>query len=106
MSRADEIFAQNMQEILQKGFWDTELSVRPHRKIIRYRQPLQLAGGVSHSHHAPYGVPLLRGRIALDLAEKEQQHSRLKFPYLGQLGGRNGFDRQSVRLSVGGQAPL
>ncbi len=29
MSRADDIFAQNMQEIMQNGFWDTELSVRP-----------------------------------------------------------------------------
>jgi thymidylate synthase len=30
MSRADEIFAQNMQDIMDNGFWDTELSVRPH----------------------------------------------------------------------------
>ncbi len=29
MSRADEIFAQNMQEIMEGGFWDTELAVRP-----------------------------------------------------------------------------
>lgn len=29
MSRADEIFAQNMQDIMDNGFWDTELSVRP-----------------------------------------------------------------------------
>ena len=30
MSRADEIFAQNMQDIMENGFWDTELDVRPH----------------------------------------------------------------------------
>ncbi len=30
MSRADEIFAQNMQDIMENGFWDTELNVRPH----------------------------------------------------------------------------
>ncbi len=29
MSRADEIFAKNMQDIMENGFWDTELSVRP-----------------------------------------------------------------------------
>ena len=29
MSRADEIFAQNMQDIMDNGFGDTELSVRP-----------------------------------------------------------------------------
>ncbi len=29
MSRADEIFAQNMQDIMKNGFWDTELAVRP-----------------------------------------------------------------------------
>ena len=30
MSRADEIFAQNMQDIMENGFWDTDLNVRPH----------------------------------------------------------------------------
>ena len=30
MSRVDEIFAQNMQDIMENGFWDTELDVRPH----------------------------------------------------------------------------
>ena len=30
MSRADEIFAQNMQDIMENGFWDTDLKVRPH----------------------------------------------------------------------------
>ena len=30
MSRADEIFAQNMQDIMENGFWDTHLNVRPH----------------------------------------------------------------------------
>lgn len=29
MSRADEIFIQNMKDIIQNGFWDTELDVRP-----------------------------------------------------------------------------
>ncbi len=29
MSRADEIFAQNMRDIMENGFWDTELAVRP-----------------------------------------------------------------------------
>ena len=29
MSRADEIFAQNMTDIIENGFWDTELEVRP-----------------------------------------------------------------------------
>ena len=29
MSRADEIFAQNMQDIMENGFLDTELDVRP-----------------------------------------------------------------------------
>ena len=30
MSRADEIFVQNMKDILENGFWDTDLPVRPH----------------------------------------------------------------------------
>ena len=30
MSKADEIFVQNMKDILENGFWDTELEVRPH----------------------------------------------------------------------------
>lgn len=30
MSRADEIFAQNMKDIMENGFWDTDLDVRPH----------------------------------------------------------------------------
>ena len=29
MSRADDIFAQNMQDIMDNGFWDTDLPVRP-----------------------------------------------------------------------------
>ena len=29
MSRADEIFIQNCRDILDKGFWDTDLKVRP-----------------------------------------------------------------------------
>ena len=30
MSRADEIFVENMKDIMENGFWDTELDVRPH----------------------------------------------------------------------------
>ena len=30
MSKADEIFVQNMKDILENGFWDTDLPVRPH----------------------------------------------------------------------------
>lgn len=30
MSKADEIFIENMKEILNEGFWDTDLKVRPH----------------------------------------------------------------------------
>ncbi len=30
MSRADEIFIDNMKDILENGFWDTDLKVRPH----------------------------------------------------------------------------
>ena len=29
MSRADELFINNCNEIIQTGVWDTELSVRP-----------------------------------------------------------------------------
>ena len=29
MSRADEIFAQNMTDIMENGYWDTDLQVRP-----------------------------------------------------------------------------
>ena len=30
MSRADEIFIENMKDILENGVWDTEFNVRPH----------------------------------------------------------------------------
>ena len=30
MSRADEIFAKNMTDIMENGFWDNDLAVRPH----------------------------------------------------------------------------
>ena len=30
MSRADQIFVENMKDILENGFWDTNLEVRPH----------------------------------------------------------------------------
>ena len=30
MSRADQIFVENMKDILENGFWDTDLPVRPH----------------------------------------------------------------------------
>ena len=30
MSRADEIFVSNIKDIIQNGFWDTDLPVRPH----------------------------------------------------------------------------
>ena len=30
MSRADQIFVENMKDILENGFWDTDLQVRPH----------------------------------------------------------------------------
>ena len=30
MSRADQIFVENMKDILENGFWDTDLEVRPH----------------------------------------------------------------------------
>ena len=29
MSRADEIFIQNMTDIIENGFWDTDCDVRP-----------------------------------------------------------------------------
>ena len=29
MSRADEIFIQNMTDIMENGYWDTDLAVRP-----------------------------------------------------------------------------
>ena len=29
MSRADKIFVENMTEIMEHGFWDTDLNVRP-----------------------------------------------------------------------------
>lgn len=29
MSKADDIFIQNCEDILEKGFWDTGLDVRP-----------------------------------------------------------------------------
>ena len=29
MSKADEIFIANMTDIMENGFWDTELDVRP-----------------------------------------------------------------------------
>ena len=30
MSKADQIFIENMKDIMENGFWDTELNVRPH----------------------------------------------------------------------------
>ena len=30
MSKADEIFVANMKDIMENGFWDTDLPVRPH----------------------------------------------------------------------------
>ena len=30
MSRADDIFVQNMTDIMENGFWDADLQVRPH----------------------------------------------------------------------------
>ena len=30
MSKADKIFVENMTDIMEQGFWDTGLDVRPH----------------------------------------------------------------------------
>ena len=30
MSKADQIFINNMRDIMENGFWDTDLNVRPH----------------------------------------------------------------------------
>ena len=30
MSKADQIFVENMKDILENGYWDTDLEVRPH----------------------------------------------------------------------------
>ena len=30
MSKADQIFVENMKDIMENGFWDTDLPVRPH----------------------------------------------------------------------------
>ena len=30
MSKADQIFINNMKDIMENGFWDTDLKVRPH----------------------------------------------------------------------------
>ena len=30
MSYADKVFIQNCNDIIENGFWDTELDVRPH----------------------------------------------------------------------------
>ena len=30
MSKADQIFIENMKDIMENGFWDTDLKVRPH----------------------------------------------------------------------------
>lgn len=63
MSRADRIFIENMTDIMENGFWDTELDVRPrwedgtpahNGKEIRDRQSVRPSGGTAHSYHSPH----------------------------------------------------
>ena len=82
MSYADQVFMQNIREILDHGVWDTDQNVRPHWedgtpahtiKKIRHRQPLRSAKGVPHPDPPPDLLENSCGRAAVDLAEKVQQ---------------------------------
>ena len=47
MSRADDIFAQNMQDIMDNGFWDTDLQVRPKWEDGEYAYTIKKFGVVN-----------------------------------------------------------
>ena len=80
MSKADEIFIRNVREILNEGYSDQNLDVRPrwkdgtpaHNKKVWYRQPLRPERRVSDNHFEAHLFQDLHRRNALDLAEKIQ----------------------------------
>lgn len=68
MSRADRIFIENMTDIMENGFWDTELDVRPRWEdgtpahtvkkfgiVNRY----DLREETAHSYHSPHRIQIL-----------------------------------------------
>ena len=63
MSRADELFIQNCRDILDNGFWDTELQVRhagrtPARARTRLNDlessTVTICRGVPDTYHSPH----------------------------------------------------
>ena len=69
MSYADQVFMQNIQEILDHGVWDTDQNVRPHWEDGTPAHTIKKFGIVP----PPDLLENSCGRAAVDLAEKVQQ---------------------------------
>ena len=68
MSYADQVFMQNIQEILDHGVWDTDQNVRPHWEDGTPAHTIK-----KYSDPPPDLLENSCGRAAVDLAEKVQQ---------------------------------
>ena len=95
MSRADDIFISNMQDILNNGIWDTNLEVRPRWSDGTPAHTVKKFGIVNR-YNLQEEFPILTirrtafkscRRAFMDLAKKEQQRKRAQLAYLGPVGG-------------------
>ena len=78
MSYADQVFMQNIREILDHGVWDTDQNVRPHWEDGTPAHTIKKFGIVNR-YDLQKEFPILTLRrtywktAAVDLAEKVQQ---------------------------------
>ena len=91
MSYADQLFIKNCKDILENGVWDTDHEVRPVWEDGTPAHTIKKFGIVNrYDLTKEFPVITLRRtyfKSAVDeLAEKVQQRTRLKKPYLGFLG--------------------
>ena len=107
MSYADRVFIENCTEILNHGFWDTDLPVRPRWEDGTPAHTVKKFGIVNrYDHKMDFPILTIRRTAFKSAIDEIQQHSRSEQPYLGCLGRRDGLYRQGVRLPAGNQTPI
>lgn len=115
MSKADEIFIRNVREILNEGYSDQNLDVRPRWKDGTPAHTIKKFGIVNrYDLRDEFPIITLRRtffKTCIDemlwiWQKKSNNITRPEQRRMGQLGGRNGQHRQGLRLSACVEAQL
>ena len=110
MSYADEVYKATCRKILEEGYSDEGMEVRPHWADGTPAHTVKTFGVVNrYDLSKEFPIMTLRRtywKSAVDLAEKVQPDCRSGQPRLGRVGRGGRHHRQGLRLPAGHSAPL